>query len=80
MNLASTFNLCKFLPGFCVEKLSLPARNNTKKGSEFGRIPDFDEYLTFDECTRACKNLDSQVMTKTHLTSMLLVQDREYRG
>ena len=75
MNLASTFNLCKFLPGFCVEKLSLPPRNDIKKGSEIG-----SEYLTFDECTRACKNLDSQVMTKTHLTSMLLVQDREYRG
>ena len=58
------FNFCEFSPGYCVEKLSLPPRNKSR----------YDGYLTFEECSEMCKNLDSQVLTKTHLTSMSLVQ------
>ena len=59
------FNFCEFSPGYCVEKLSLPPRNKSR----------YDGYLTFDECSEMCNNLDSQVLTKTHLTSMSLVQN-----
>ena len=57
-------NFCKFSPGYCVENLSLPPRNKSRN----------DGYLTFEECSEICQNLDSQVLTKTHLTSMSLVQ------
>ena len=54
------FDFCKFSSGYCIEKLSLPPRNQSR----------FDGYLTFDECSEVCKNLDSQVLTKAHLSSM----------
>ena len=59
MTLAEFFDLRQFAE--YVEKVSLPPRNQS-------------QYLTYDDCSKTCRTLDSELLKKRHLKSMPLVQ------
>ena len=61
MAVEKIFNLCQFIS--CVEKVILPPKNGS-------------QYLTFDQCSKTCRVLDSELLSKDHLMTMTLVQTR----
>ena len=59
MTLAKFFDLGQFAD--YVERVSLPPKNQS-------------QYLTYDDCSKTCSFLDSELLKKRHLKSMPLVQ------
>ena len=61
MAVEKLFNLCQFIS--CEEKVILPPKNES-------------QYLTFDQCSKTCRILESELLSKHHLMTMTLVQTK----